>query len=236
MMFKAVIAPVIVCAFATPSYASLWGTAYNMGQTPSAQGWQYFSLNSGLTESNVFSSTNGILTSNTIGNGYQGQGGNLALGAATAGSFDANQDWKVEARVRVLQGELWSFHYGFCIGAEFDGMSASLGIMPGTWQDTSLGGGARDNTQWTTWRLQTDRQAGVFRVYADDQLMAVRALTFASASPGFPRNYTFLGDGTGGANAHAEISSFSFTQIAIPAPGALALLAVAGIMRNRRRR
>lgn len=221
-------------AVATSAHASIWSANYDPSALPSSQGWGYYSLNSGLTEADVFSTSGGVLTSNTIGNGYQGQGGNFAYASAAPGSFTTGQDWVVEARVRVLEGELWSFHYGFCIGASFDGISASVGIMPGTWQDSSLNGAARDNTQWTTWRIETDRQAGVFSLYADGVLLAVRGLGPASPVPGGPSDYAFLGDGTGGANARAEISSYSFTQV--PAPGAVALLGLGLASRRRRSR
>ncbi len=216
--------------------ASLYSVTFNTNQMPSAQGWSYYSLNSSLTESQVFSTSGGALTSNTIGNGYQGQGGNFVYEEAMPSEFDANQDWIVEARVRVLSGELWSFHYGFCIGAAFDGLIASVGIMPGTWQDSSLNGWTRDNTQWTTWRIETDRLAGTYDLYADNVLLATRGLGLGTSGVGFPDHYTFLGDGTGGANAHAEVQSFSFRQVAIPTPGAAAIMSIGGLLATRRRR
>lgn len=228
---------VLGLALAGAAHAQLLHTTYDTGQMPSAQGWSYYSLNSALTtESQVFSTASGVTTSNTIGNGYQGQGGNFAYLSSNTGQFTAGQNWMVEARVRVLQGELWSFHYGFCIGASFDGMIASVGIMPSTWQDASLNGWTRDNTQWTTWRVQTDRENGVFHLYADGTLLATRALTFGTQAPAFPEHYTFFGDGTGGANARAEMSSFTFAQLPVPTPGALAVLGASVMFACRRRR
>ena len=63
---------------ATSAKAQFVSETLDPNQLPSAQGWGYYSLNSVLTtESQVFSTSGGILTSNTMGNGFQGQGGNF---------------------------------------------------------------------------------------------------------------------------------------------------------------
>lgn len=228
------VTPMAILLATASAQAQLHADTFDVSLMPSAQGWGYYPLNSGLTEAQVYATNGTVLTSNTMGNGYQGQGANFVYDAAATGSFTANLDWIVEARVRVLQGELWSFHYGFSIGAHFDNMAASVGIMPSTWQDHSLNGGGRDNTQWTLWRVETDRANGVFRVFADGNLLATRALSVGPVSGPYPDHYYFLGDATGGANAHAEVSSWSFRQV--PAPGVLGVVGVAGLLTARRRR
>ncbi len=227
---------VVIGLSTSVAQAQLFTSNYNTSLLPSAQGWGYFPFNSALTESQVFSSSGGILTANTIGNGFQGQGSNFAYINAANGTFSAAQDWVVEARVRVLQGQLLSFHYGFSIGAAFDGMNASVGIMPSTFQDSTLVVRARDNSAWTTWRIETDRQNGTFDLFIDGTLITTAAISFGSNGAGFPENYAFLGDGTGGANALAEVQSFSFAQVPIPAPTTAAFLVLGSLMASRRRR
>ncbi len=234
MNHQHMIATCIALSVAACAQAAFFSSTLDVNSMPSAQGCSYFALNSGLTESQVFAPGAGVMTINTIGNGYQSQGGNLAIRAADHNEMEYGMNWAIEARVRVLSGELWSFHYGFCLAAEFDGMSASLGIMPSTYQHYSLQGGVRDNTQWTTWRLETDRDAGIYRVYADGSLLAAGALYFGPSSPGFPDHYVAFGDGTGGANAHAEVSSLTFRQF-VPTPGAACVLSLFALAARRRR-
>lgn len=231
------VATAIVLVSAKTATAQLISRTLNPNQLPSAQGWGYYSLNSVLTtESQVFSTSGGILTSNTMGNGFQGQGGNFVYTSASSGSFTSGQDWIVESRVRVLEGERISFGYGFCIGAAFDGMTASVGIMNDLWQDSSFFAAFRDNTEWATWRIETKRDLGLFRLYVNDVLISSPAIAFGANGGDSPAHYAFLGDGTGGANARAEVESFSFRQVPIPAPGAAAVFGLGGLMAARRRR
>jgi hypothetical protein len=233
----AVFATAISLLSASTASAQLISETLDPSQLPSSQGWGYYSLNSVLaSESQVFSTSGGILTSNTLGNGFQGQGGNFVYTSASPGSFTSGQDWIVESRVRVLEGERISFGYGFCIGAAFDGMTASVGIMNNLWQDSSLFVASRDNTEWATWRIETKRDLGLFRLYVNDVLISSPAIAFGASGGDFPEHYAFLGDGTGGANARAEVASFSFRQVPVPAPGAAAVLGLGGLMAARRRR
>lgn len=236
--FSAVVfAIAISLVSANTATAQLVSVTLDPNQLPSAQGWGYYSLNSVLaTESQVFSTSGGILTSNTMGNGFQGQGSNFVYTSAAPGSFTSGQDWIVESRVRVLEGERISFAYGFCIGAAFDGMTASVGIMNNLWQDSSLFAAGRDNTDWATWRIETKRDLGVFRLYVNNVLISSPAIAFGANGGDFPEHYAFLGDGTGGANAHAEVESFSFRQVPVPTPGAAAVLGLGGLFAARRRR
>lgn len=228
----------IVAGACSCAHASLFSHTYDTSLMPSAQGYMYLGLNSALTEPQVFSVNGGVVTANSMGNGFQGQGSNSVHLGVNPANFVPGQDFVIEARVRVLQGEIWSFHYGFYLGGYFDGMNASIGIMTSTVSSYSLGIVARDNTQWTDWKLQTDRTANVYRIYANGSLFLTDTLGSGVGSPGFglPQNYFAFGDGTGGANAHAELMSFHAYQIPVPTPGSALVFAVAGTMLARRRR
>jgi hypothetical protein len=223
--------------FASTALGAGFSHTLSVASMPSSQGYGYFAFNSALTESQVFSTDGSILTASTIGNGYQGQGSNYAYLPFT--NTETSWNWVLEARVRVLQGELWSFHYGFFLAGWIDGAAAGVGIMPSTVQNYSLNGVyARDNTQWTDWAIVTDRAAGTFNVYADGSLLFTDYLVNATGSPGYglPLNHIAFGDGTGGANSRAEIASLRFRQLrVVPEPTTLAMLAGLGAIALRRR-
>lgn len=233
--FRATAALVLV---APAAHAQLFAHTLDTSILPSAQGYTYFGLNSALSESQVFTPGPSIMTCNSIGNGYQSQGSNTAVLSVDTNDFTPGQDYVIEARVRVLQSEIWSFHFGFYIGAYFDGMTTSVGIMPASQQFNSLYGNFRDNTQWTDWKIVTDRASGTYSVYTDGILLHTEAFGIASGPPGYglPENYFGFGDGTGGSNALAEISSFRVYQRAIPAPASVAMIGAGALLTVRRRR
>lgn len=208
----------------------------NMSPLDPANGYSYFNVNSSLTGPQVWSASGGVVTSNTMGNGFQGQGSSYAYLPVLPADFTPGQDWVLTARVRVLQSETVSFLFGFSLGAWFDGIGVGLGIVSNGWQSNTLGTGQRDNTQWTTWRIETQRANNTYSVFVDDQLLLTDSFTIANGSPGFglPANHIFMGDGTGGSNAQAEISSYSFSQV--PTPGAVAMVALGVPVAMRRRR
>ncbi len=72
--------------------------------------------------------------------------------------------------------------------------------------------GTYDNTQFHDWLLEHS-PPGAFRVYRDGTLIHSGTTDSALAV-----NRLFLGDGTGAANARAEVSAFHFLQgSAVPA-------------------
>jgi hypothetical protein len=232
------LAPCLVLSVAaTSALGAGFSHTLSTASLPSAQGYNYFGVNSPLTESQVYSTDGSILTVNTIGNGYQGQGSNYDYLSFT--NTETSWNWILEARVRVLEGELWSFHYGFFLAGWIDGAAAGVGIMPSTVQNYSLNGVySRDNTQWTDWAIVTDRDSGTFNVYADGTLLFTDQLVNATGSPGYglPLNHIGFGDGTGGANSRAEVASLRFTQLrVVPEPTLLTVLAGAAAMIVRRR-
>lgn len=227
----------VVVGIAGVARAGIFSHNLGMSTLPSAQGYRYVAMNSSLPESQVFSLAGGVLTSNTMGTPYNGQGVNMMVLDVPTGAFEAGNDFVIEARVRTLAEERSGNHYGFHLGAWFDGLRLGVGIMTQTVQTPSqrvlL---SRDNTQWTTWRIETRRADNLFLVYANGQfLFSDEILPGTGARPAeFPQSYVGFGDGTGGANARAEMSGFHFHQV--PAPGAAALLGIGCVWGARRRR
>jgi len=235
-----VLACLMACGgFPTLAQGALYSHTLNTSLSPvdPANGYQYFAFNSPLTVDQVFTTTGGVITSNTMGNGFQGQGSNYVYKEVLPAQFEPGNDWEVSARVRVLESESVSFLFGFFLGGWFDGIAAGVGLTHNAWQYYSLAGsGSRDNREWTDWRILTDRASNTYEVFVDNQLLFTDNLIAANGSPGFglPVNHVLFGDGTGGSNARAEISSFAFRQV--PTPGGTAAFMMLGALGTRRRR
>lgn len=170
---------------------------------PSAQGWTY--VGDGTPEANVFSVSGGVLTMNTLG-----RGGSFPH-YEFPGTIDSALPFTLSMRARVTgyEGETPDNVFGFgvfgCEGANSERFGVGLSqtrIMTVT-PDLSAN---LDATQFHDY-LVKGTPGGGYQVFVDNTLM----LNGQSAPGGCPY-LLWLGDGTGGPNARAEITRFSFTQ------------------------
>jgi RHS repeat-associated protein len=223
--FTATVAPVAVpnVVGLAPEWAELFITAadltagtktsqggaitLNFDSLPSRQGWTYWPLNNPALEADVFSVSGGTLFQNSLGTGFQGQGSNQYNFHDVVGD---RLPMQIALRARVLEeeGDVARNSYGFSFGEHRGSRSMSNGlgtaqIMDQTWP---LARFPYDNTSFHQYRLEARPGLGS-RLIIDD--------TLAGTGPDVTnvfRNLLFLGDGTGGTNARAEVTAYSFTQ------------------------
>jgi len=201
---------------------------------PSAQGWGYESTGQVANESSVFSIANGALMQNTMGIGLGLPGSSVYR---LYNQIDPTLPFTLSVRARVVEDESTDFSrpFGFSIAAFTGTEEVGIGLSSKSIQtvDGIMRGAdpiAFDTTQFHTYQLLVRPGLG-YELYVDSNLF-----TSGSAFPLVYPNSLLLGDGTGAANARAEITSLSFSQI--PEPSATALF-VAGFglfcaMRHRR--
>ena len=176
---------------------------------PGAQGWTYAAFGNAATESTVFSTSGCVLHQNTMGIGFVGQGDNVY---SLPGVVDPHAPFTLSFRVRVVAYENGPRYpapnsFGFFVAASTGAEDYDVAIEPHRIADANQGtlSTAIDGTQFHDYRLEVTPGTG-YRLYVDDALLAT-----GRPSSGGPDGLS-LGDGTGGANARADIASLSFTQ------------------------
>jgi hypothetical protein len=205
----------------------------NMTQLPSAQGWTYVAFGNSVPESNIFSASGGVLHQNSLGTGFAGAGGNSYQLYSVPG-FDISLPFSINLVARVLQDEEESpgflnynpFGFGFEGFAGPDGWFA-VGLSSHTINIGALPGNivSFDNTSYHDYRLDVTPGIGQ-KLYVDNTLVGTSTLrTWTGCCPPSvdPPYVLAIGDLTGGANALADVTSFSFTTV--PEPSSLMLLA-----------
>jgi beta-lactam-binding protein with PASTA domain len=177
----------------------------NFDSLPSRQGWMYWALNNPALEAEVFSVSGGTLFQNSLGTGFQGQGGNQYNFHDVVGK---RLPMQIALRALVLQeeGDVARNSYGFSFGEHRGTHSMSNGLGTAQIMDQQMSGFPYDNTSFHQYRLEARPGFGS-RLIIDNTL----AWTAPDVTNVF-RNLLFLGDGTGGTNARAEVTAYSFTQ------------------------
>lgn len=222
----------VVALAASPALASVI-VQLNTGALPSTQpGWRYEALASdaGTPETRVFSTDGTILTSNTMGLPFASgrPGSTYAVYDLDPGAIQSDSIVEMRLNARIVASQVAQFFYGFSVSVYGDGRGMSAGFATNALSLDALQNIFRDNTDWNEFVWRGDWDAGTYTLHINGELIATRNLR------AFNANYITLGDGTGTANAHAEISHFSVRII--PAPGAASALAIAGLAATRRRR
>jgi len=185
----------------------------DMCSLPSAQGWKYMSVGNSVPENSVFSLQNldqgCILHQDSMGVGQANQGNN---GYKINNVVDPSKPFVLKVRARVLaeEGDTNKNHFGFgfevCTGAE------AFAIMIGPSEIQALDNENRilstsiDNTKFHDYQLEGTPGVG-YKLYVDNDLVAMGAARVMECD-----NSLYLGDGTGGTNAKADIASFELIQ------------------------
>jgi len=196
------------------------------GSLASTQGWSYNSIGllAGYSESDVFSSDGSVLTMNTMPAAYSGG----VYGGATYKRLDVVNTaplTTLEWTSRTLENESDpGYPLGFFAGFIIANKQVTAGIHT---NQVSLMDGAGvkfislDATEYHTYRIEAVAGASTYDFYIDGALETSSTKRSVSVS-----NRVMFGDGTGGANAKADITGLEFSQI--PEPGVVGLMAVFG--------
>ena len=222
----------VLSAGATASMANIFAQL-NTGALPSAQpGWRFEALASdvGTPESAVFSTDGTILTSNSMDLPFASNraGTTHAIYDFAQGTIQSDSIVEMNLTARIIASEVAVFNYGFSISVYGDGRGMSTGFSTNVLSLDAEQNIAFDTTGWNDYRMVGDWAAETWTLYVNGQELTTRSLRSLAAE------YASIGDGTGTANAHAEVSHFSVRIV--PAPGAVAVLAGAGLVATRRRR
>jgi hypothetical protein len=188
----------------------------SLASLPSAQGLAYSASGShaGTPEASVFSAGGGVLTQNSMGLGHGVAGGGI-LYLGLSGLLNATEPKQLRVSARCLQVEgsglgsagQQGFAFGFSTGSvQYDVSLTPTQIYALTTSSSVLVPGTYDNTQFHDYVLEFNPPNNQ-RIYRDGVLVYNSTSGFSLAA-----NRIFFGDGTGGANARAEIRSLQFLQ------------------------
>jgi len=207
LIFISAIVFLIICTNASASII------LNMCALPSTQGWKYVSGGNSIPEKSIFSIQNldkgCILHQDSMGVGQANQGSN---GYLIYNVVDPSKPFvlKIKARVLAEEGDINSNHFGFCIGVGTGAEAFAIAIGPSTIQATDNENENRvlstsiDNTKFHNYRLEGNPGIG-YKLYVDNDLVATGDPKVIECD-----NRLYLGDGTGGTNAKADVASFEF--------------------------
>lgn len=194
---------------------------------PSSQGWVYeaVGVHSGEAEASNFSISGGTLTLDTIGSNSSGSGHAIY---AQFGILNSTNPLVIEWTSRTTQTE-GAGNFGFAVSAATGAEQYLAGFRTDRVVFENLSFFEWDTTSFHSYRIETTPGSTTFDFFINDIKVASPTTTNR------PLNRLAFGDGTGSANAHAEITAFSFTQVPEPSSTSLFLAGLAAFcLRNRR--
>ncbi len=209
---------------AAPTMASPTTITLDTSSLPSTQGWSYIADGDGASvpEASADSIVGGVLHQNTLGIGMTTGGGNLYHRAVTLG---ATESWTLTmvARVNAFESVLNpAYPFALFLGG---GANVAVGFGSDNVQAlTDLGivsfalPGGFDSSAYNSYRLSTT--GGGLQSFSINGTSIFSNLGY---SGGNPATISF-GDGTGFANADADIRSLVFTSSGVPEPASWALM------------
>jgi hypothetical protein len=203
-------------AISAVSLAATQNFQLNFSSLPSAQGCNYNPVGShaGTVESTVYSVAGGVLTQNSIGKGYGVSGGSIYYGALN-GLVTTTETKQLRVTARCLQvegsGAGAAGQQGFAFGFNTGSVQYDVSVTPTNIYALGPGGtinvaGTYNNTVFQEYVLDY-APPSTFRIYRGGVLIHTGTSGFAASG-----SRLFFGDGTGGANARAEITALRFVQ------------------------
>ena len=205
-------------ALAVPAItrAAAFDVNVTFGSLPSAQGWTYSTSGShaGVLEPSVFAVAGGVLTMNTMGQSNGVAGGSLIY--VDNPGVTTTEVKSIRTRLRCLQvegsanatGGQGGLFFGFTTGTIQYGFSITptrVYLLNGV-SFTVVGGTFDNSTAFHDWQFDWN-VGGSYSITRDGVLVGS-----SSGGGAVALNRIFFGDGTGGANAHAEFTSVRFLQ------------------------
>jgi hypothetical protein len=206
----------VLMAASLPRFAGAAGDIeVTFGSLPSAQGWTYTSGGIAAVEATTWGVSGGVLSYNTMPFLTNTSGtGTSSFYRNHIGLINATEPIMIEMRARLLQHEHDGSAFiggGLSMGFINGTTSWSLGILPTDIRNinnTILSSGMT-NSQFHNYRLEWS-PGPVVKYYVDNVQVSPATPAGGFSSPG--NNYVLFGDGTGAANAQAEITYFRFRQ------------------------
>jgi hypothetical protein len=200
------------CALLTSASVATAGQIdLTFGSLPSAQGWTFTTGGSPVaTEAQTFTATASALTLNTMAFGITGSGTSAFYARSTGVNGTEAVVMKMRGRLLEHEGDFANtfvgggFSFGFANGATF----YQMGITPTQIRNVAgtILSSAYDNTQFHDYRLEWSPPS-TLRYYVDNTLISTNSAGLAQALTRIT-----LGDVTGAANAHADITGYQFLQ------------------------
>ncbi len=213
---SACVVPLALALAAASASAATQSFTLGFATLPSAQGFAFTPSGShtGAIESNIFSLSGGALVQNSMGQGYGVSGGGI-LYVGLSGLINASEPKQLRMTARCLQVEgsgggalgQQGFAAGFTTGSvQYDISLTPTQIYALGPSGAVLVAGTYDNTNFHEYLLEFT-PPGTQRIYRDGTLLFTSTSGFSVAA-----SRVFIGDGTGGANARAEITALQFLQ------------------------
>lgn len=177
---------------------------------PSAQGWTYFPFGNSAPEATVFSINGTALFQNSLNVGFSGRGSNRYNFFT---DLSPRLPFTLSARSRVLEenGDFTTNSFGFGFGPLAKTYAIEVGL--GTKRITDVAGRIFstqiDNSQFYNYRLEGSLGIG-YRLFVDDVLLGADPASQTGNDQS--QSFLFVGDNTGGTNARAEVTAYSFLQ------------------------
>jgi len=205
-----------VTSLAAPQYIAL-----NFSSLPSAQGFAYVPSGShaGAPETSIFSVGGGVLTQNSIGQGYGVSGGGIIYQMSGITTTTEVKQLRFTARCLQVEGSGGGANgeQGCAFGFTVNNVQYDISLTPTKIYTLGPGGtvavaGTYDNSSAFHDYILDFQPGPTVRIYRDNVLLYTTSSGFFVAA-----NRVFFGDGTGGANARVEINALSFLQGAVVA-------------------
>jgi hypothetical protein len=177
---------------------------------PSTQGWSYFSNGVAAPETPTWTLGAGVLGYNTMAYLTNTSGTGTTSYYRIAGIISGTEPIILEMRGRILQHEHDGSAFiggGFSLGFGTGAVGWTMGILPTQIRTiNNVVIATVDNTQFHDYRLEWS-PGPTLKFYLDNVLISTNNSGFSGSI-----NQVFFGDGTGAANAQAQITYFRFRQ------------------------
>jgi hypothetical protein len=215
-------AAVLTLTLVPVAFAASQDIQLSFSSLPSSQGWTYTPSGShaSAVETDVFSVAASTLTMDSMGQGFGVSGGSIFYDYNGIVTTSEAKRLLVRARCLTFEGSggAAAGQQCFCFGFTTGTTQYDVSITPT--QVNTLGpsgnvavSGTYANTTFHDWELQFTPPSS-FKIFRDG--VQIHSGTGGSA---VALNRVFVGDGTGGGNAHAEITSFEFLQGSVTGVG-----------------
>jgi len=177
---------------------------------PSAQGWTYATSVVAAPETPTWSLSGGVLSYNTMAYATNTSGTGTSSFYRMSGLVSGSEPIVLEMRGRILQHEHDGSTFrsgGFSFGLGNGATTWTMGIEPTSVRNVNnVVLVTNDNTVFHDYRLEW-YPGPIVKYYVDNVLISTNSGGFSQAA-----NQVFFGDGTGAANAQAEITHFRWRQ------------------------